>query len=652
MDQDGAQGHHVGGSVAKGRYQLRDLLGQGGMASVHLAYDSVLDRQVAIKTLHTELGREQSFRERFRREAQSVAKLSHTNIVSVFDTGEDELGGLTVPYIVMEYVEGQPLGSVLQEDVQRYGAMPADRALKVTADVLAALETSHEFGLVHRDIKPGNVMLNRRGIVKVMDFGIARAMQSGVTSMTQTGMVVGTPQYLSPEQALGRGVDARSDLYSVGVMLFQLLTGRLPFDADSPLAIAYAHVQEEPPAPSTINRSLTPAMDALVLRALKKNPNERFPNAEAMRAECLRVAGGGQAAAPAIVGGAPAPSSGAGVGSAVFPSAQAPQQAPYAGPPHPQSPPHGVARAPYPQQQQPHAAPYGAGPGHGGHGGHTGHGPGTPPPQMSQMPQQGVPRHGTHGQHPQQGHPQHGHPQQGHPQQGHPQQGLGQQAPPTPRPYGYPQTGGLGAHVAPPYAAAPTPAPMTRPGGRQGPGRGRRLVFIVLGAFGALLLLNFGFRALDTFMREDPVDVSIVDKPTGQAANGSGGADSRTDTGSDAEPGAEPDAGSDAGSATGSTDAIPPDRTRTIKTEKCTDPLEDSSDPGKVYAPDLLYKDVLSVKECLRAGGWTWKVTEVDNPQYPKDAVVQQFPSGDSPVGKRQQFELHISTGKGGTGGG
>ncbi|MEV0317409.1 protein kinase [Streptomyces sp. NPDC050658] len=316
--QDGAQGRYAGRSLAGGRYQLRDLLGEGGMASVHLAYDSVLDRQVAIKTLHTELGREQSFRERFRREAQSVAKLTHTNIVSVFDTGEDDLDGATMPYIVMEYVEGKPLGSVLDAAVTQFGAMPTDQALKITADVLAALEISHEMGLVHRDIKPGNVMMTKRNVVKVMDFGIARAMQSGVTSMTQTGMVVGTPQYLSPEQALGRGVDARSDLYSVGIMLFQLTTGRLPFEADSPLAIAYAHVQEEPVAPSSINRSLPPAVDAIVARALKKNPNERFPTAEAMRDECLRVAQSFQAAAPSIVPGAQT-NSGAGVGSAVFP---------------------------------------------------------------------------------------------------------------------------------------------------------------------------------------------------------------------------------------------------------------------------------------------------------------------------------------------
>ncbi|EPH44951.1 protein kinase [Streptomyces aurantiacus] len=318
MSQDGAQGRYAGSSLAGGRYQLRDLLGEGGMASVHLAYDTVLDRQVAIKTLHTELGREQSFRERFRREAQAVAKLTHTNIVSVFDTGEDDLGGATMPYIVMEYVEGKPLGSVLDAAIRQHGAMPTDQALKITADVLAALEISHEMGLVHRDIKPGNVMMTKRNVVKVMDFGIARAMQSGVTSMTQTGMVVGTPQYLSPEQALGRGVDARSDLYSVGIMLFQLVTGRIPFDADSPLAIAYAHVQEEPVAPSSINRSLPPAIDALVARALKKNPNERFPTAEAMRDECLRIAQSFQTAAPSIVPGAQT-ASGAGVGSAVFP---------------------------------------------------------------------------------------------------------------------------------------------------------------------------------------------------------------------------------------------------------------------------------------------------------------------------------------------
>ncbi|MEV0978650.1 protein kinase [Streptomyces sp. NPDC049915] len=365
MSQDGAQGRYAGQALANGRYQLRDLLGEGGMASVHLAYDAVLDRHVAIKTLHTELGREQAFRERFRREAQAVAKLTHTNIVSVFDTGEDDLGGATMPYIVMEYVEGRPLGSVLADDIRQHGAMPADKALKITADVLAALEISHEMGLVHRDIKPGNVMMTKRGVVKVMDFGIARAMQSGVTSMTQTGMVVGTPQYLSPEQALGRGVDARSDLYSVGIMLFQLVTGRLPFDADSPLAIAYAHVQEEPPLASSINRALPPAVDALITRALKKNPNERFPTAESMRDECLRVAASFQPAPPSIVPGTHAPS-GAGVGSAVFPPLD--QSAPA---------PHGNVQTPYHPTPTPVPNPYG-----------------TTPPPSTPAPAYGYPQQG------------------------------------------------------------------------------------------------------------------------------------------------------------------------------------------------------------------------------------------------------------------
>ncbi|MFF8989739.1 protein kinase [Streptomyces sp. NPDC014983] len=392
MSQDGAHGRYTGQALAGGRYQLRDLLGEGGMASVHLAYDAVLDRQVAIKTLHTELGREQAFRERFRREAQAVAKLTHTNIVSVFDTGEDDLGGMATPYIVMEYIEGRPLGSVLEEDIRQYGAMPAEKALKVTADVLAALDISHEMGLVHRDIKPGNVMMTKRGVVKVMDFGIARAMQSGVTSMTQTGMVVGTPQYLSPEQALGRGVDARSDLYSVGIMLFQLVTGRLPFDADSPLAIAYAHVQEEPVAPSSINRALPQGVDALVARALRKNPNERFPTADSMREECLRVAASLQGAAPSIVPNAGPQQSGSGVGSAVFPPVDqarqtpaGPVQTPYQPGPYggPQTP---APAAPAPSYGYPQQAGYQTPP--------VGYGPQTPPP-YAQAPQTAVQGHGA-----------------------------------------------------------------------------------------------------------------------------------------------------------------------------------------------------------------------------------------------------------------
>ncbi|MFP1625932.1 protein kinase domain-containing protein [Streptomyces sp. 5K101] len=533
MSQDGAQGRYAGGSVAGGRYQLRDLLGEGGMASVYLAYDSALDREVAIKTLHTELGREQSFRERFRREAQAVAKLSHTNIVSVYDTGEDELDGSLMPYIVMEYVEGRPLGSVLAADIQQYGAMPADKALKVTADVLAALETSHEMGLVHRDIKPGNVMMTKRGVVKVMDFGIARAMQSGVTSMTQTGMVVGTPQYLSPEQALGRGVDARSDLYSVGIMLFQLLTGRLPFDADSPLAIAYAHVQEEPVAPSTINRSLTPAMDALVARALKKNPNERFPSAAAMRDECARVAGAGQTGAPVIIGGAPV-NSGSGVGSAVFP----------------------------PLDQS------------------------TPAPQSVQTPYQPGP--------------------------------YGAPAPaPAPAPhYGYPPAPAYQAQ--PPVAATPppytiSPAPSPSPGGSGG----RRNMPVVVGAIAVALLAVGGLI-------------------TAIALNGND-----DDPGSQAGGGTEPSAGQSQQAGYKG-----PERNRTIDKTKCSDAQEGYDDTSKVQAPDFVYKDILSVKECAATQGWKINVKEVANAQWGEDIVISQFPLADTEVSEdNATFTLEVSTG-------
>ncbi|MFC9651425.1 MULTISPECIES: protein kinase [unclassified Streptomyces] len=560
MSQDGAQGRYAGGSVAGGRYQLRDLLGEGGMASVYLAYDAALDRQVAIKTLHTELGREQSFRERFRREAQAVAKLSHTNIVSVFDTGEDELDGALMPYIVMEYVEGQPLGSVLQADIAQYGAMPADKALKVTADVLAALETSHEMGLVHRDIKPGNVMMTKRGIVKVMDFGIARAMQSGVTSMTQTGMVVGTPQYLSPEQALGRGVDARSDLYSVGIMLFQLLTGRLPFDADSPLAIAYAHVQEEPVAPSSINRSITPAIDALVGRALKKNPNERFPSAEAMRDECARVLPGGQAGAPVIVQGIPR-NSGAGVGSAVFPpldrSTQPPPSAQGLQTPY-QPGPYGVP----PQMQTPapaHTPGPGAGPGYGY--------PQTPPPAY-QAPSP-VPQPYTLSPQPQttagSGHGTHG--------------------------------GGHGGHGG---------------GGRPG---GRRNVPVIVGSIAVAAL-------------------AIAGLITALSMN----------NGSDDYTNADPGVSDSAAPAAGHRD---PERNRTIDATKCSEASEDGLDPSKVTVPDLRYKDLLSVKDCLRAAGWTWSEPKKQNDgTQAEDIVIGQYPRpGAAVLPKEQEFELTISTG-------
>jgi serine/threonine-protein kinase len=388
VDQPQAHVHSLG----NGRYVLQHLLGQGGMASVHLALDNVLGRPVAIKTLHTELGRESSFRERFRREAQAVARLQHTNIVTVYDSGEEVTpDGATIPYIVMEYVEGQSLRDVLNQSIAEHGAMPTEQALKITAAVLAALDVSHDQGLVHRDIKPGNVMVNTKGVVKVMDFGIARAMQSGVTSMTQTGMVVGTPQYLSPEQALGKSVDARSDLYSVGCMLFELLTGQLPFDGDSPFSIAYKHVQEEPPAPSSLNRAVTPAVDALVARALRKDPSHRFPTAEAMREEAERVAAGEKAGAapmmatPLVISEGPKAAHSSGLKNfppvhgdinTPTPQVQQPYQAPQPGPYGPQTPPpspYQVPMQPQPQQYQtPPPAPYQT--------------PMAPPPQPYQAP--------------------------------------------------------------------------------------------------------------------------------------------------------------------------------------------------------------------------------------------------------------------------
>ncbi len=554
MSQDGAQGQFEGRSVGGGRYQLRDLLGAGGMASVHLAYDSVLDREVAIKTLHTELGREQAFRERFRREAQSVAKLTHTNIVSVFDSGEDELDGGMVPYIIMEYVSGQPLRSELDADVARHGAMPTEKALKITADVLAALEASHEMGLVHRDIKPGNVMMTKRNVVKVMDFGIARAMQSGVTSMTQTGMVVGTPQYLSPEQALGRGVDARSDLYSVGIMLFELLTGQLPFDADSPLAIAYAHVQEEPPVPSSINRSVPPAVDALVARALKKNPNERFPTAEAMRDECLRIAGSAQSGAtPLIISEGPrARTSGSSVSSAVFPAAS--------GNPHTPAPP--SVQQPY----QPTQAAFG---------------PSTPPPPPNNAYPTPAPA-------------------------------------PTPTPFH-----GGGFQAPPPYAPAPVTASMPAGGGPGG--RKNNTPVIVVSAIVGVVV------------------VTAIAIGIGLSA-GSSGTEGTDDT---------PTSTYTPYSYTPSPSASvrPEDKTATILSSECTSPTKSYSDKGKILFPSFRFKNLDSVKDCIRAAGWKYKIVkEEDSSIWGKNTVTDQTPAAISwwYPSSNDTIELTISTGRSG----
>src|SRR5213595_3874233 len=231
-----------------GRYELDGIVGRGGMAEVYRARDLRLDRIVAVKTLREDLARDQTFQARFRREAQSAASLNHPSIVAVYDTGEETAGGAAAPYIVMEYVEGRTLRQVLEAE----GRLMPQRALELTAQVCAALDQAHRAGIVHRDVKPGNVMLTPSGDVKVMDFGIARAVTGTGATMTQTAAVIGTAHYLSPEQARGEHVDARSDVYSTGCLLYELLTGGPPFSGDSAVAVAYQHVREDPVSPSQI----------------------------------------------------------------------------------------------------------------------------------------------------------------------------------------------------------------------------------------------------------------------------------------------------------------------------------------------------------------------------------------------------------------
>ncbi|MEU5050703.1 Stk1 family PASTA domain-containing Ser/Thr kinase [Streptomyces sp. NPDC021096] len=281
-----------------GRYELGSVLGRGGMAEVYLAHDTRLGRTVAVKTLRVDLARDPSFQARFRREAQSAASLNHPSIVAVYDTGEDYVDGVSIPYIVMEYVDG----STLRELLHSGRKLLPERSLEMTIGVLQALEYSHRAGIVHRDIKPANVMLTRTGQVKVMDFGIARAMGDSGMTMTQTAAVIGTAQYLSPEQAKGEQVDARSDLYSTGCLLYELLTVRPPFVGDSPVAVAYQHVREEPNPPSIHDPEITPEMDAIVLKALTKDPDYRYQSADEMRADIEAALEGQPVAATASMG--------------------------------------------------------------------------------------------------------------------------------------------------------------------------------------------------------------------------------------------------------------------------------------------------------------------------------------------------------------
>jgi serine/threonine-protein kinase len=271
-----------------GRYELDGIVGRGGMAEVYRARDIRLDRIVAIKTLRADLARDQIFQARFRREAQSAASLNHPNIVAVYDTGEDMATGVPVPYIVMEFVDGRTVRDLLQDG---HRLLP-ERSLEIIDGVLRALEYSHQAGIVHRDIKPGNVMVTRNGDIKVMDFGIARAMSDAQATMTQTAQVIGTAQYLSPEQARGERVDSRSDLYSTGCLLYELLCGRPPFTGDSPVAIAYQHVRENPVPPSRVDPEVPPWADAIVLKAMAKSPADRYQTAADMRADLQRAASG------------------------------------------------------------------------------------------------------------------------------------------------------------------------------------------------------------------------------------------------------------------------------------------------------------------------------------------------------------------------
>ncbi|MGD1219211.1 protein kinase [Streptomyces krungchingensis] len=268
-----------GGLVGDGRYRLTRRLGRGGMAEVFAAEDVRLGRTVAVKLLRSDLAEDPVSKARFTREAQSVAGLNHHAVVAVYDSGEDVVGHGVVPYIVMEIVEGRTIRDLL---INAEAPGP-EQALIIVSGVLEALAYSHQHGIVHRDIKPANVIITNTGAVKVMDFGIARALHGAQSTMTQTGMVMGTPQYLSPEQALGKAVDHRSDLYATGCLLYELLALRPPFTGETPLSVVYQHVQDIPVPPSEASDAAPPELDGLVMRSLAKEPDDRFQTAEEMR---------------------------------------------------------------------------------------------------------------------------------------------------------------------------------------------------------------------------------------------------------------------------------------------------------------------------------------------------------------------------------
>src|SRR2546423_9036580 len=285
--------------VFSNRYEIQRGIARGGMAEVYLARDQLLDRPVAVKVLFAEYARDPSFVERFRREAQSAASLNHPNIVAIYDWGQER----GTYFIVMEYVRGRSLRDVVQVN----GPFSARRTAEIGAEIAGALEFAHRNGVVHRDVKPGNVLLTADGDIKVTDFGIARAGTS--EALTQTGAVMGTAAYFSPEQAQGLPVDGRSDVYALGVVLYEMVTGVAPFTAESPVSVAYKHVRETPTPPSERNPDVPPDLERIILTALAKAPENRYQTADDMRADILRFRRGrpvvGAPGAPGAVADAP-----------------------------------------------------------------------------------------------------------------------------------------------------------------------------------------------------------------------------------------------------------------------------------------------------------------------------------------------------------